>query len=72
MSHEPARLNVDLDRDLHDRLNRCVPWGVKAVVIRSLVTLLVEAVERDGPLILGAVMAKDVSLTIKDTSNESS
>lgn len=66
-----ARWSVEVDRDLNRRLDEVIPWGLKSEVFRRLVILLVESIERDGKIVLGAVLAGDVRLQIKESVRES-
>lgn len=48
MDEKTIRLSVPIDREVNARLSALLPYGVKAQVIRSLVTVFIEAQEEYG------------------------
>jgi len=49
------RLNVR--QDLRDRLNKAVPGGLRGALISSTLELVVCSIEKNGPIVLGAIIA---------------
>jgi DNA-directed RNA polymerase specialized sigma54-like protein len=45
---EDVRVSIPIPKDLNDKLNTLLPWGIKAQVIRELICLLISAQERDS------------------------
>lgn len=42
------KLSVPIDDKLYDRLQKAFPWGTQAAVIRRVVELLLDKIEKDG------------------------
>jgi len=42
------RISVTVPASLHKRLQRSLPWGTQAAVIRRVVELLLDKIEKDG------------------------
>lgn len=47
-----------------------IPWGVRSQVMRFIVTMITEAVEAGGPLMLGAILSEKVQLSLKNDLGE--
>ena len=45
---EVIRLNVEVPKSLNDRLRNRIPWGLKADLIRKLVSMFADIIEREG------------------------
>lgn len=41
------RISISLPEDMHEKLNRMLPWGVKSQVLRELIATLIKAQERN-------------------------
>lgn len=48
MDEKTIRLSVPIDREVNAELSALLPYGVKAQVIRSLITLFIEAQKEYG------------------------
>lgn len=59
MSH---KMTIEVPSDIYNRLTKHVPWGTRQRVILQLIKLLAESVERDGAIVVGALMADRFSL----------
>lgn len=57
-----ARVNFEIEEDLNRRMQRVIPWGNKAPCLRVLTEKLVDAVERHGLVMVGAVMSGEFRL----------
>ena len=42
------KISVTVDDELHERLQRAFPWGTQAAVIRRVVELLLDKIEKEG------------------------
>lgn len=71
-------INVQVPTDLYDEFKERVPWGLRMHLFRALLELILEAIRKDGEIIMGALMSgefritlarKDVQNMNKDTSN---
>lgn len=65
------RWAVDLDRELSAKVDHFLPWGTKSEVLRRVIILLKDALEKDGPLVIGALLAGELEFRIKESSRES-
>jgi len=63
---EPARISFDLDRDLHRRLNKIMPWGIKAHIMRQLTTMFIDGAEKGGDIFIAAVLSGSLEFTVPD------
>jgi hypothetical protein len=64
----PTRVCFDLDRDIHKRMSKVLPWGVHAHVYRQLVMMLIEGMEKGGNLFLAALLNNDLKFEVKTPS----
>jgi hypothetical protein len=49
------RLTLEVSDDLFDK-SKDIPWGIRSEVIRALLTRAIDAGNRHGALIYGAIM----------------
>ena len=56
-SQQVVRFRVDAD--LYNRVYSKVPWGLFSPMMRALCSMAVDAIERDGPMIAGALASGD-------------
>ena len=59
------RVSFDIDDELAERVDKQIPHGVKAAVLRDLLDMLVTTVENNGKMILGAILDGDIVYTYK-------
>lgn len=52
-----VRISIEIDRDLHHRLQSALPWGTRAPVLRTLLRRIVEGIERGGAPVLGGLQS---------------
>ena len=50
------RLTLDVSDELFEQAQADIPWGVRSEVLRALLTKAIEAGNRHGTLIYGAIM----------------
>lgn len=50
-----TRISFDVDKDLYDK-TESIPWGVRASILRILLERVVEAADKQGKMIYGAIM----------------
>ena len=62
---EPVRMTFELDRDISDKINEHVPWGLKTRLMVSICKILADALERDGLAVASLLMNDDMKLVIK-------
>lgn len=51
-----VRVNFELDCDVSRRMHQALQWGTKGPCLAILAEKLVEAVERDGMVMVGAIL----------------
>lgn len=58
MSTHPDRVkvNFELDHEYNQRLQKSIQWGCKGPCLRMLTIRLIEAVERHGQVMVGAIL----------------
>ena len=56
------RLVVDLPQNVHDELNRRLPWGVKSPIFRVLCEDLLEMLRKDADATIGALLSRSMRL----------
>ena len=65
-NHDPdytRRLVVDLPDDVHDELNRLIPWGVKSQIFRVICEDLISMLRANPDATLGALLTRSITLT---------
>ena len=62
---EPVRMTFELDRDISDKINEHVPWGLKTRLMVSICKILAEALERDGLAVATLLMNDSMRLVMK-------
>jgi hypothetical protein len=61
------RLHVIIeDDDFWQEWNRTISWGLRQHLIKAIMRLAIEAVKRDGGLMIGALIAGHFKLVIDD------
>lgn len=56
IEHPPVRLNFEVSRDLHARMSRTFPYGLRGKIVVALLEAIVEATETQGQMVLGAIL----------------
>lgn len=52
-----AHIHIQVERTLHDRVLRCIPWGTRSNIFRNLLEMVVMAVEKHGDAMVGALIS---------------
>lgn len=60
----PTRISFNIDRDLHDRLKRALPYGMQNHALRQITTILIEAIEREGEMLISAIFSGEITFSI--------
>ena len=60
-----ARLSISLQDETLERLNECIPSGVRSTVVDTLICTLCEHVEENGPGVIGLILSGNCELGIK-------
>lgn len=62
-----VRINVKVDREQNDLLNRMLPWGAKSDILRNILLQVIHGLETDDDGTFYAALARNnVELRIKD------
>jgi hypothetical protein len=62
---DQTRINFPVDRELNRRIDAHVPWGMKASLMRVLIEMAADALDRHGEAVLGLLLVKKMELRIK-------
>jgi hypothetical protein len=62
---DTRRVSVTVDAETWNRLTDLIPWGSRSVVVRALLELFAESVEKNGLIMLGAIQDRKVSLVLR-------
>ena len=57
------RLVVDLPQNVHDELNRRIPWGIKSQIFRVICEDLLEMLRKDPDTTIGLLLTRAMSLS---------
>lgn len=63
------RLSVELDEERYLRMRTLFPWGSRTPFFKLVIDIVCDAIEKHGPIILGAIFNGNVELTIKETKD---
>jgi len=60
------RLVVDITRDVQDRLQEHIPWGLQSTIFRTMIDGLLSVLEKGGPgqrdLVIAAFLSRDITV----------
>jgi hypothetical protein len=63
------RLSIDIDREMHEKLQQHVPWGVMKHLINAMLKDFLHLCEKHDPnIIIGAILSD--SITLRDFLNK--
>jgi hypothetical protein len=57
-----ARLNFDIEPELHERFTNAVPHGMRSTIVRVVLWQLTEAIEQEGLVIAGLILDNKLKL----------
>lgn len=57
-----AKINLRVSRDLHTELLATVPWGLRRHLVEALLRLVLQAIRKEGPIMVGALLAGEFKL----------
>lgn len=66
------RIGIPIDQETNDRLNKILPWGVKAQVVRELIRLLIETQAGSKKYIVSDLLAGNCELCLKSKQSTES
>lgn len=64
---EEKRITLLVDAEMHDRITELIPRGFRKHLISALIELVMDAIERDGEIVIGAIMAREFKLVRADS-----
>ena len=62
---ENKRVSFPVDKSLLDRIHSSIPWGIRAEVLRQLITRVMDSADEHGELVYGAVVGGQFSINYK-------
>lgn len=57
------RLSLEIDQEQYQKLQSLIPWGVKNQIFRVIISDLIEVIEKEGPLVIAALLSRKVKLS---------
>lgn len=60
-----SRVNFDVTDALYKRIQE-IPYGMRSEVLRSLITRAIDAADKSGELVYGAIIGGDFELQYQD------
>jgi hypothetical protein len=67
---EGSRINFNIEPELYDRLERCLPRGIRSHVFRALLEMVIYATEKHGQVIIGAILGKHIRLYMPEVGKD--
>jgi len=58
MSEACTKINAEIPQQLAERMQEILPWGVKSLLIRSLLEMAMDAIEENGAGVLYLIIDK--------------
>jgi hypothetical protein len=55
-------LTVDIGKDLKDRMDKLIPWGMKGRLVIIILTTILDIVEKHGDIAIGALLSGRVTV----------
>tara|TARA_Y100000310_G_scaffold342211_1_gene444317 strand:- start:1002 stop:1244 length:243 start_codon:yes stop_codon:yes gene_type:complete len=62
---DKIRIHLDIDRDLHTRAQKVIPWGSRRILLETILERLVAGLEKEGPILIGAVIGGEYEMVYK-------
>lgn len=60
---DTRRLNIEIDAALDDKLSKYIPYGLKSTLVRTMLEVLMDDVEKYGRKVIGDVLDKKYHFT---------
>lgn len=57
------RLSIEITEQQNIDLMRLIPWGVKNALFSSIVDDVIELLEKNGPIVIAAVLTKKLKVS---------
>lgn len=64
-----ARIHIVLDDEICERLNQLLPYGTRSELIRRLLLVVANQIERDGAEIVGPLLSGRIEITAVQNLN---
>jgi len=62
---DKVRIHLDIDRNLHHRAQLVIPWGMRRILLETILERLIAGLEKEGPVMLGAVIGGEYDMIYK-------
>ncbi len=62
MSKEKGHLHIPIDRALHNRILMAMPHGTRSALFKSVLEIVVDAIEKEGAIMIGAILTNRIKL----------
>ncbi len=67
---DKAHIHFHVDRSLHSRALRCIPWGTRTEMFCRVLEMIIEAIENHGVVMVGAVISGQMKLIYVEEIND--
>lgn len=64
-----ARIHIVLDDEICERLNQLLPYGTRSELIRRLLLVVANQIEREGAEIVGPLLSGRIAITAVQNLN---
>lgn len=56
------RLSIEIDEKQYQKLQDLIPWGVKNQIFKLIIDDLIDALEKNGQHVIGALLSRKLNL----------
>lgn len=57
-----AKITIEVPAELNARMKERIPWGIRKHILAGILETVMDAIEKDGDIVMGALMAKSFRL----------
>lgn len=59
---DKVRIHLDIDRELHARAQKAIPWGMRRLILETILERVVAGIEKEGQIMLGAIVSGEYEM----------
>ena len=63
---DSAHIHVQVDRSLHTRALKLIPWGLRSEMFRKVLEVILDAIERHGQVMIGALISGRIRIVYEE------
>lgn len=57
-----VRVNIHLSKAVHQDMSNLIPWGMRRIVLETVLCLILDAIREDGIQVAGAILDGEFKL----------